>query len=146
MAGVILVGVDGSEYGDHALTVGAGIAATGGYRLVVLHIVRTTPAVATVAPAIGTAALVTSADELADQCHLCCELALAPMSVAWSFEVRHGDPATELLRAAVELDAACIVVGRHGHGRLARFLLGSVTDRLVGHGDRPVVVVPPLST
>lgn len=143
-AGVILVGVDGSEYGDRALTVGAELAATAGHHLVAVHVVHT-PAVAAAAPTIGAGALVTSADELADHCHMYCELALAPTSAAWSFEVRHGDPAAELLRAAAELDAACIVVGRHGRGRLARLLLGSVTDRLVGHADRPVLVVPPSS-
>lgn len=141
-AGVILVGVDGSEHGDRALTVAAGLAATAGRRLVVVHVAHT-PAVAAAAPTVGAGALVVSADELADHCHMYCELALAPTSVAWSFEVRHGSPAAELLRAATEFDAACIVVGRHGHGRLARLLLGSVTDRLVGHADRPVLVVPP---
>ncbi len=145
---MILVGVDGSEDGDGALRVAAGLAATAGRRLVVVHVAHT-PAVAAAAPTVGAGALVVSADELADDCHMHCELALAATSVAWSFEVRHGSPAAELLRAATEFDAACIVVGRHGHGhghghgRLARLLLGSVTDRLVGHADRPVLVVPP---
>lgn len=96
---MILVGVDGSEYGDRALTVAAGLAATAGRRLVVVHVAHT-PAVVAAAPTVGAGALVVSADELADHCHIYCELALAPTSVAWSFEVRHGSPAAELLRAA----------------------------------------------
>lgn len=141
-AGVILVGVDGSEYGDRALTVAAELAAVAGRRLVVVHVVHV-PGAAAAAPTVGAGALVVSADELTDHCHVQCELALAPLAVAWSFEVRHGSPSVELLRTAAEFDAACLVVGRHGQSRLARLLLGSVTDRLVGQADRPVLVVPP---
>ncbi|MEW6476978.1 MAG: universal stress protein [Actinomycetota bacterium] len=36
-----------------------------------------------------------------------------------------------------------VVIGRHGHRCLVRLVLGSVTNRLVRHADRPVLVVPP---
>jgi nucleotide-binding universal stress UspA family protein len=72
-----------------------------------------------------------------------CELVLAGHDIAWSFERRQGDAATELLRAADDHDATCVVVGRHGHRLITRVLMGSVTDRLVHHADRPVLVVPP---
>ena len=84
-----------------------------------------------------------TADEVADHCHLVCEVTFAGTGLAWSFEFRHGDPVTELLRAGADHDAAWIVVGRHGHRGLVRLVLGSVTDRLLHHADRPVLVVPP---
>lgn len=141
--GAIVVGVDGSDSSERALMVAAELAANLGCRLVAVHVVHA-PAAAAASP-VGAGALAVSAEELADHCHMCCELVLADVSVRWSFEVRHGAPSVELLRAAAASDAACVVVGQHGHGRLGRLLLGSVTDRLVGQAATPVLVVPPLS-
>lgn len=45
-----------------------------------------------------------------------------------------------LVRAA--RDAALLVVGSHGQGRLAAALLGSVSAYCTGHATCPVVVVP----
>lgn len=140
MTPVMVVGLDGSPGGDRALAAATAIAAAG-YRLVAVHVTHIPAAVA--ATTAGAGAFAVTADEIADHCHLACELALAGTAVPWSFEVRHGDPATELLRAASDHDAAWIVIGRHGHRRLARLVLGSVTNQLVEHADRPVLVVPP---
>jgi nucleotide-binding universal stress UspA family protein len=38
--------------------------------------------------------------------------------------------------------AAMLVVGRRGHGGVARFVLGSVSSHAAHHGTCPVVVVP----
>jgi nucleotide-binding universal stress UspA family protein len=48
-----------------------------------------------------------------------------------------------LLAAAEERDAAAIVVGSRGHGRMRSALLGSVSAGIVHHAGRPVLVVPP---
>lgn len=86
---------------------------------------------------------VTASDELADHCHLEGEIALAGAGIAGTFEPRHDDPVTELTRGSDDHDAACIVVGSHGHRPRAQLLLGSTTDHAVHQGDRPVLVVPP---
>jgi nucleotide-binding universal stress UspA family protein len=67
--------------------------------------------------------------------------ALIPLGVAWRFEVRTGEPPAELETLAAERGAGMIVVGNRGHGVAHRLLLGSVTNRLIHHADRPVVVV-----
>jgi nucleotide-binding universal stress UspA family protein len=140
---VIVVGVDGSAAGAAALAAAARLSAATGCDVVAVHVTSVPAAVhATLAPLVSGAAA-TANDELADRCHLECELALAGTGVAWTFELRHGDPATQLTRAADEHDAACVVVGRDGHRVLARLRLGSVTDRLVHHASCPVLVVPP---
>jgi nucleotide-binding universal stress UspA family protein len=55
-------------------------------------------------------------------------------------QVRHGDPATELLEAA--RDADLLVLGNHGHGGLAGALTGSVAQRCAHHVTCPLVLVP----
>jgi len=140
-APVIVVGIDGSEGGDRALATAVEVAAAARYGVVAVYVAHVPAAVA--ATAVGAAALGATADEVADHCHLTCEVTFAGTGLAWSFEFRHGDPVTELLRAGADHDAAWIVVGRHGHRGLTRLVLGSVTDRLLHHADRPVLVVPP---
>lgn len=140
----MVVGVDGSAGADAALATTARLAAATGTGIVAVHVAHL-PAIVTATPdALAVGAALAENDELADRCHLDCEFALAGTGIAWTFELRYGDPAGELTRAGEEHDAACIVVGRHGHGPLARVLLGSVTDRLVHHANRPVLVVPPI--
>jgi nucleotide-binding universal stress UspA family protein len=53
-----------------------------------------------------------------------------------------GDPATELLAFATSVNADLIATGSHGHGFVARMLVGSVTTRLVRCSTCSVLTVP----
>jgi len=55
--------------------------------------------------------------------------------------VESGDPADEILLSAKKHDADIIVVGYKGYGKEGRFLLGSVTDKVVRHAGISVLVV-----
>jgi len=55
--------------------------------------------------------------------------------------VEDGDPADEILITAKKKDADIIVVGYKGYGKEGRFLLGSVTDKVVRHASVSVMVV-----
>ncbi|GAA4880614.1 universal stress protein [Actinomycetospora straminea] len=57
--------------------------------------------------------------------------------------VRAEDPTTAVIDVAEQLGAAVVVVGRTGHGALARWLLGSVAHGAVLRAPCPVAVVPP---
>ena len=52
-----------------------------------------------------------------------------------------GKPAEEIMKAAVKHDADLIVMGAQGLGAIARFLLGSVSTRVVQHATCAVLVV-----
>jgi nucleotide-binding universal stress UspA family protein len=53
-----------------------------------------------------------------------------------------GDSATELLAFATSVNADLIATGSHGHGFVARMLIGSVTTRLVRCATCSVLTVP----
>ncbi|MDG6228647.1 MAG: universal stress protein [Candidatus Thermoplasmatota archaeon] len=56
-------------------------------------------------------------------------------------DVEIGDPADEILLAAKKLEVDIIVVGYKGYGKEGRFLLGSVTDKVVRYAGVSVLVV-----
>ncbi|HEY6533744.1 MAG TPA: universal stress protein [Acidimicrobiales bacterium] len=53
-----------------------------------------------------------------------------------------GPTAQRIQEAADHVGASHVVIGSHGHGGLHHLLVGSVTEEVVRHADRPVVVVP----
>lgn len=53
-----------------------------------------------------------------------------------------GDPATELLAFAANISADLIATGSHGHGFVARMLVGSVTTRIIRCATCSVLCVP----
>jgi len=52
-----------------------------------------------------------------------------------------GKPAEEIMKVAAKHCADLIVMGAHGLGAIARFLLGSVSTRVVQHSSCSVLVV-----
>lgn len=60
---------------------------------------------------------------------------LVPVAV----RVARGDPASEILRAAEEVEADLIVMASHGVGGVRRQLLGSTADGVLAAADRPVL-------
>jgi nucleotide-binding universal stress UspA family protein len=56
--------------------------------------------------------------------------------------ILHGDPATELLAFATNVNADLIATGSHGHGFVARMLIGSVATKLVRYSTCSVLSVP----
>ena len=55
--------------------------------------------------------------------------------------VEAGDPADEILLSAKKHEANLIILGYKGFGKEGRFLLGSVTDKVVRHASVSVLVV-----
>jgi nucleotide-binding universal stress UspA family protein len=61
----------------------------------------------------------------------------------WSGEsmVCNGNPVDEILRVAGDVDADLIVLGSHGTGMAKRFMLGSVSDRVLEYAKCSVLIV-----
>jgi nucleotide-binding universal stress UspA family protein len=55
--------------------------------------------------------------------------------------VKQGSPAEEVLNAAAAMKADLIITGSHGRHGAQRFLLGSVSSKIVDHAECSVLVV-----
>ena len=53
-----------------------------------------------------------------------------------------GSTPETIVREAERLDADLIVLGSHGHGAIRRALLGSVSEHVLHHADRPMLILP----
>lgn len=72
------------------------------------------------------------AQAVADHCHVVCQLTLAPTAVAWSFELRRGDPAAELWRTAGDHDVLCVPPLGQSGARAWGWVLGATHAEVLG--------------
>jgi nucleotide-binding universal stress UspA family protein len=136
----ILVAVDGSELGAHALQVASNLAVALSAEIGLVHVIDP--------KLIGTESGV-SADRmwasLDRDGHVLLDTAaevIPSHSHVWKF-LHRGTPSTEIIKSAREWPADLLVVGTHSRTGLARMLLGSTAEAIVGHSTCPVIVVPP---
>lgn len=133
----VVVGVDGSENGQRAMHVAARQAARTNRPLVVVH-------------AVGLTELI-DGEHVPSHDH---QAEIGREVFAWcaSLEgecndvealVLDGPPVDVLLRAANEVEASLVVVGRRGTGGRPELRLGSTAHQVVEHSRCPVLVVPP---
>lgn len=54
--------------------------------------------------------------------------------------VKEGDPHEVITELATAINADLLVMGSHGRKGLTRLLMGSVTERVIGFADRPVLI------
>jgi nucleotide-binding universal stress UspA family protein len=150
MAGLVIIGFDGSPDAEHAIDV-AGRALTADSALVITawHLPiaaldsRVPPVGAPVAPPLE------DEDEFERRATETARAGAARASSA-GFDAQPvlrraagpGEIANVLVDIAEQHDAALVVVGRRGMSRIKSVLLGSVSEAAVRDGRRPVLVVP----
>jgi len=67
---------------------------------------------------------------------------IAPQQIEWEALIASGPTADEISRLAQEKGADLVVAATHGRSGLRRFLLGSVTERLMRTLPCPLLVIP----
>ena len=82
-----------------------------------------------------------SEDERAAEGFAHIESCITEEGITWRRIVAQGVPADKIIEIADEHQVDMIIIGRRGHSALRRFLLGSVTDRVVQHAHCDVLVV-----
>ena len=139
--------LDGSPESEAAIPAAVEAAKTLGLPMALLHVVA--PVVlATSAATDGfesdVARLMAVADEQAEAYMRAKTADLRAAGVAdVRGEVLRGFPATQLLDYAQAHPGSLMVMSTHGRSGIGRFLLGSVTDRVVRYGQSAVLVVRP---
>lgn len=133
----IVVGVDGSECAEKALTWAVGEARLRGDRVRAVHAWEYPVSGAVygmMGPQLGL-------DELREAAKATLEEAVEPLQNGVPIEqVLVEGPAAHALMSASE-DADLLVVGSRGHGGFAGLLLGSVSQAVLHHAECPVAIV-----
>ncbi|UCE74207.1 MAG: universal stress protein [Methanomassiliicoccales archaeon] len=132
--GEILVAYDGSEAAKKAVDHGINLLKPED-RLIILSIVpsATIAEFADIDPEISIAKAQESINELLAE--------MRSRNINAIGVVREGDIADEILKMGSELKCDLIVVGHKGIGKIGRFQLGSVADKVARYANRPVLIV-----
>lgn len=132
--GDLLVAYDGSEAAKKALEHGINLLKPED-RLVIISVVpsATIKEFADVDPEISIARAQESINEILNE--------LLRKNINVIGIVKEGDIADEILKLAMDLKCDLIVVGHKGIGKIGRFQLGSVADKVARYANRPVLIV-----
>jgi nucleotide-binding universal stress UspA family protein len=134
----ILVPLDGSPFAEHALPPAAALARHSG---ATLHLVTvSTPLAETSVEGMYFSAAEVEQDLATRYRTYLEDVAKRLPGVKVRTDVPHGDAGTTLC-ALIHAEADLVVMATHGRGAFERFLLGSTTDEVVGHADKPILLV-----
>lgn len=135
----ILVPVDGSEHSKKALEMAIAMADSAGAGITALEVIEEfgpLPGYYEAAPA-GIDRVKWVSEQRFEKIHSI----LDETSVPWDRKVEEGYAADTICRVAEDGHYDIIIIGSRGLGILGRFLLGSVSDRVVHHAPCSVMVV-----
>lgn len=138
----LLIAVDGSSSSHHAANQGFGLARQTGAKVTLAYVLESPPVIP-VGPLSGyvmTSPPRTDADLERARAELK-SLANEAQGVTVETRVELGVPADVLCELAERLSVDMIVVGARGLTPGTRWLMGSVSDRVVHHAPCPVLVV-----
>ncbi|AUG48511.1 universal stress protein UspA [Haloarcula taiwanensis] len=133
----ILFPTDGSDGADEALAHALELAETHDSTIHVLSVVDSTYLGSAAAEATTIESLQEQTEQVIDET----VDNIADHGVPVVAEHRMGDPYEEIIDYAETADIDMIVMGTHGRSGLDRFLLGSVTEKVVRTADAPVLTV-----
>jgi nucleotide-binding universal stress UspA family protein len=138
----VLCPTDFSPFSARALRHAVAVAGRSGARLKVAHVMPGLPAFAGAAPLPDSVAALIPESRRRAETELASFVAPAVEArVLVETEVREGEPWRELRAIAEELPADLVVMGTHGRSGFERFVLGSVTEKLLRLLPCPVLSV-----
>ena len=136
----ILVPLDGSKLAEQALPHAAAHAVRFGAEIVLLKVLGPLPEPSMAGRGVVRSAEVASA-RLAQDYLEDVAAGLQKQGIPIQVETIEGKPYLEIIRFAEENEIDLIVMSTRGHSGLSRWLLGSVTDRVVRGATVPLLLV-----
>lgn len=133
----ILVPTDGSDAADAAVEQALDIAASHDATVQVLFVANTNRDSVTQVQGEGVDALEQKGQQVVDTA----VQRLTQRGVPGDGEVIQGDPAATIRQYAEQYDYDLVVMGTYGQRRVERYLLGSVTERVVRSSSVPVLTL-----
>lgn len=131
----ILFAIDGSKFSDGAMQRAFTFHRTYGSKLYALSVADVPPHLYGVSPAAAEGIIANARENLVqvEQKADAAGVLIEPL-------LREGDPAQLITDIAETQHIELIVIGSHGRSGLGRLLMGSVTERVIGHARCPVLV------
>lgn len=120
----ILAATDGLEHGQKAIEFASQLAVQAGARMTVLGVAEETERDGVARRAVGDAGRL-----------------LEERGVEYTTKLRYGYPAEQILQEIEQGNYDLVVIGARGRSRLTRFLLGSMSFRILEHATIPVLIV-----
>jgi nucleotide-binding universal stress UspA family protein len=143
----ILIAIDGSEHAAAAAAFVAGLPLDPMMVVQLVGVVQSPPYPATT-PAFATGIVRDAIAQIVKERTAVLEQSLAKAAAPFAGvakkverQVLVGHPLDALLGAAAKPDVGLVVVGARGLGALKRLVLGSVSEGILRHADRPVLIV-----
>ncbi|MES3517017.1 MAG: universal stress protein [Natronomonas sp.] len=133
----ILLPTDGSEAGNKAVSEAIELATAHGATIHALFVVNESPYAPELIDADVGSRLRTVGEEVLGEIRD----RAAEAEIEIETEIREGTPAREIIDCAEDIGADVIVMGTHGRSGLDRYILGSVTERVVRGSSVPVLTV-----
>ena len=133
----VLLPTDGSDANDRAIGQAVGLAQETSADLYVLFVLEDIP----YAPEMTDKPIAEQLREVGEAALEDIESRAEAVGVDVTAEIREGAPHTAILEYAEEAGVDAVVMGTHGRSGLDRYLLGSVTERVVRTADVPVLTV-----
>ncbi|MCG9875613.1 MAG: universal stress protein [Leptospiraceae bacterium] len=135
----ILIPIDGSESSKRALEFGIAIAKAANAKVTVLEVIEDfgpLPGYYDAAPP-GKDRVKWISEQRFEKVHTI----LDDSSIQWTRTIKEGYAADEILKVSEDGKFDLIVIGSRGMGAVGRFLVGSVSDKVVHHAHCSVTVV-----
>jgi nucleotide-binding universal stress UspA family protein len=132
----VFVAVDGSPHSRRAAAHAVDLAASYGGALTALSVVDVPDEFYAEAPAVADQLIEKARGYVAEVGALA-----AAAGVAFTALVREGAASAVVVREALEARATLVVMGSRGRTGINRLLMGSVTEKVIGHAPCPVLVV-----
>ena len=133
----LLIAYDGSEHSRRAFDVGLDLAARYAAEVVVLSVAR----VCDPPEDVEVEAEIETATDLYEKQFADLRQQASARGIKARFEVRAGHPADQIILTAQDTQADVIVMGHRGRSRVTRWLLGSISKRVLSYAHCSVFIV-----